>query len=153
MGTRRRCVLNFKGLCIVGRIAVDALPPTHATNASKWIGRMRPMLRPTRGQWITVDDQRHNAFLVFFTNPAEAWLTHHAIHCRPQCVGRNALAARRPQCGRLLTVFYSNFLFRFFTLYHNTVNTYGSCGPCLHCYGSIIQMMHTVFIRIILYLK
>ena len=62
---------------------------------TRQIGRMRPTLRPTRGRLIAADYERHNAFLVFITNAADARPTHYAVHSRPQCVDGASAA-----CGR-----------------------------------------------------
>ena len=39
---------------------------------SRQIGRMRPPVRPTRGRRTAADYERHNAFLAFITNAADA---------------------------------------------------------------------------------
>ena len=59
--------------------AADALRPTHCGRRigviaaiTRQIGRMRPTVRPTRGRRIAADYERHNVFLAFITNAADA---------------------------------------------------------------------------------
>ena len=84
-----------------GRRAADALRMTHwgrrigvISAITCQIGRMRPTLRPTHGQRIAADYERHNVFLVFITNAADVRPTHYAAHSRPQCVGSASAAMR-----------------------------------------------------------
>ena len=79
--------------------AADALRSTHCGRRigviaaiTRQIGRMRPTVRPSSGRRIAADYERHNAFLAFITNAADARPTHDAFMSAATC-GRRAADA------------------------------------------------------------